>query len=355
MDEIEVSILGPGVGESQVLHLGANMWVVIDSFRRARTQDSAPLAYLKHRGIDPDTVRHVIATHWHDDHVAGISDLYMECPNAVFTTWLKINESRVKEAIKVDQAAPSDIERTMDELRSCYEEAIKRSEERKRLYLKYAGPDKLIARSTLDERRVELHSISPREADLDRALAALIDWEPPRRMRRRSAGDDNATSVATILDAAVFSAILGADLEGNSNYEWGWGAVVADSELRPSPRSTLWKVAHHGSPTAHHKRFIDEWLASPFAVITPYARGRKRLPSRADVERVARYSSEVAVVSSGSVRIRATGKLASTLRSTKTKALLPGADDGLVVARRKLTEPDWTIHTDGSTRIFSHT
>jgi len=83
--EIEVSLFGPGYGESVVLHLGANAWFIVDSCIDPTTGDPAPLTYLHQIQIDPATsVQQVIATHWHDDHIRGLGRIFDACASAEF-------------------------------------------------------------------------------------------------------------------------------------------------------------------------------------------------------------------------------------------------------------------------------
>jgi len=42
-DEIEVSVFGPGYGESILVHLGAGKWVIVDSCRDNKTGETIPL------------------------------------------------------------------------------------------------------------------------------------------------------------------------------------------------------------------------------------------------------------------------------------------------------------------------
>lgn len=75
-DEVEVSVFGRGMGECIAIHYGDNNWAVIDSLR-TRRDNPVVLEYFDLIDVDPrDSVKQIIASHWHDDHVAGISDIY---------------------------------------------------------------------------------------------------------------------------------------------------------------------------------------------------------------------------------------------------------------------------------------
>jgi len=85
-DQVEVSLFGPGYGESVLVHLGNDTWAIVDScIDPADNRTPAPLAYLRHIGVDvARSVVLVIATHWHDDHVRGLGNILAACGNATF-------------------------------------------------------------------------------------------------------------------------------------------------------------------------------------------------------------------------------------------------------------------------------
>ena len=84
---VEVSLFGPGKGESVVVHLGAHRWIVVDSCRDQRSGEVPALEYLRGIGVDLATeVLAVVATHAHDDHFAGISDIVEACEKAIIVT-----------------------------------------------------------------------------------------------------------------------------------------------------------------------------------------------------------------------------------------------------------------------------
>ena len=81
--ELEVSLFGPGLGESVVLHLGRNEWVIVDSCRNQETGRPIALDYLQSIGVACETsVVAVVVTHWDSDHIRGIADVVAACPKA---------------------------------------------------------------------------------------------------------------------------------------------------------------------------------------------------------------------------------------------------------------------------------
>jgi glyoxylase-like metal-dependent hydrolase (beta-lactamase superfamily II) len=79
-DEIEVTVLGPGHGESVVVHVGGSEWIVVDSCKDKGKEPCAPLRYLQGIGVDATrAVKLIVATHWDEDHVKGIDELVSTC------------------------------------------------------------------------------------------------------------------------------------------------------------------------------------------------------------------------------------------------------------------------------------
>src|ERR1700690_1227142 len=75
-NQIEICLFGKGFGECITIHLGNNYWVIIDSFLHPKTKKPIALEYFESLAVNTATqVRLVIVTHWHDDHIRGMSKI----------------------------------------------------------------------------------------------------------------------------------------------------------------------------------------------------------------------------------------------------------------------------------------
>ena len=94
-NEIELSIFGPGYGEAIAVHLGEGKWLLIDSCLDPESKTPATAVYLDQLGVKPENVKAIVASHWHDDHVRGISHLAKKYPDAEFFMSAALNNKEV--------------------------------------------------------------------------------------------------------------------------------------------------------------------------------------------------------------------------------------------------------------------
>jgi hypothetical protein len=282
-DQLEVILFGPGYGECLLVGLGAGAWMIVDSCLDEHGEQPA-LAWLRAHGHDPAIdVRLVVATHWHDDHVRGISRVVAECATAKFVCSSALNSSQF--ITLVDAVA-----RGGDNRAGLAEFAAVHNllDERHWQPPVWAHADRRVF-SRSEAPHAEVWLLSPADEATQRSLHAfhelLEDQRKPVRNRVRAVQPNDATVVVLVIVEGA-AALLGGDLETRGVRTLGWGAIV-ESAGRPRQRASLYKVAHHGSANADADEIWDHLLiAAPTAILAPFTRGSVTLPHDADVARI---------------------------------------------------------------------
>jgi hypothetical protein len=294
-NEFEFSLFGPGVGECAVVHLGLGEWLVVDS---CLGDSGAPIAieYLERIGVDVgSSVRLVVITHWHDDHIEGVSSIAEACPNAdvwcsaalcqkeFFQLVVAASRLRLRSTHMADLSEHS-------RLYSILQKRAPRGARPMSIGPHLALEGMCLYRRSVERPAAEVHALSPSSAtqtlsqfELAQAFEAL---QAGRQRRRIVCQRPNALSVALWVEVGGVRTLLGADLETGSNPLAGWHAVLALRQ-RPPGRAVFYKVAHHGSENADHDLLWTQMLSdSPFCGVTPFASGVNPRPGSADIRRL---------------------------------------------------------------------
>lgn len=283
-DELEVTLIGPGRGESVVVHYGGGAWIVIDSCVH-RDGRPAAVRYLESIGVPLAAVTHLVASHWHDDHIRGFGDLVEECPQATvaISAALECDEFFVLAASAGDSLieGPSGVRELGRVLRLTAESGQ---------HLELARADqRLFARGGSSAApAAEIWALSPSSATLLDAIQEFAQLAPSVGESKRAVPrpERNPHCVVMWIEVGEVRVILGADLEREASPDRGWTAIV-DSAGRPQGQCHFVKIPHHGSTDAHDQRMWDELLVpSPHAGVTPFRQGRVALPRNSDVERI---------------------------------------------------------------------
>ncbi|WP_427922139.1 MBL fold metallo-hydrolase [Streptomyces sp. cg40] len=282
-DEFEVSLFGPGKGESVVVHLGARRWIVVDSCRDQRTRKVAALDYLRGIGVDLATeVLAVVATHAHDDHFDGIAEIVEACSAATIVTSQALMNREFFALVEADRdiAGVTDTA-SYKEYRRIFEIIQQRKNKAGIRPGRRAEENKVLldlpAVCAVPAARVT--ALSPSEQAVTRSLEALAGnhlYEMGERTRR-STYNPNEASVALWATAGEVSVLLGADiLRGPAGC--GWKAVLQNFNF--AEPATLYKAAHHGSKTSHHDGLWEKLLADmPVVFIAPFRGGGSNVPN----------------------------------------------------------------------------
>ncbi|MCU7822190.1 MBL fold metallo-hydrolase [Kitasatospora sp. DSM 101779] len=288
-DVIEVSLFGPGKGESIVVHLGARRWLVVDSCRDQRTKEVAALTYLRGVGVDlVSEVYAVVATHAHDDHFAGIAEIVEACTSAVIVTSQALMSREFLALVEADrEIAGLTNTSAYREYRRIFELAEARRDQasgRKPLRLAGEGKSLLTLPASPGVSLATVTALSPSDEAVTKAneILAKNHLHAMGERTHRSEFDPNEASIALWVNSGAINILLGADLlSGPSGC--GWGGVL--HYFSQAESATLYKAAHHGSSTSHHDGLWTTLLAKdPVVLIAPFRRGNVILPKDSDVD-----------------------------------------------------------------------
>ena len=203
-------------------------------------------------------------------------------------------------------------------------------------------------RLILSRNNCDIWALSPNDSvviDFLRSIGRLVpaSGEPKSRVRSLS---PNRVSVVLWIDFADTTVLLGADLERG-----GWVDIL-QNPARPNGRASAFKVPHHGSSNADEPD-VWRWMLEPgvIAALTPWRRGRHRLPTPQDVKRLLSNTSNIWITSgrepSGSNRRNR--MVARTIEEAGIKLRRVARPPGAVRMRRSIEHGgSWQVETFGS-------
>ncbi len=305
-DELEVSVFGPGYGESVLIHAGQGVWLAIDSCIDPKTKRSVPLVYLETLGIDPATaIDMVVASHWHADHVAGLHELLTAATGANFSCSSAMTSKEFLSLGKLYSGDKSRIPFGPEELYHCLETCKERMEKTGEANHRWASADKvlwkLLSNSTPPSTLATLTALSPSDPMISRSIEFMVSTLAGLKMgipeARITPNSPNDVAVALLLEINGRQILLGSDLEEEGNPLYGWSAVMSGLTA-PTTKSGTFKVAHHGSITGHHDDVWNKILdPEPLALLTPFRHGKHKIPTPEDRSRILTKTSRAYISS----------------------------------------------------------
>lgn len=303
-DEIEVSLFGPGIGECIVAHIGYNEWIIVDSCVETSTKEPTPLNYLKKLGVDPcRSVKLFVVTHWHSDHIRGASQIAKECAAATIC----FSEALMKEEFLTLVSAYSGLEHPVildretcgtKEISSIIKTIKARCNQKGPYYpLHYdlASANKRIYKRKQHDIKIEIWALSPSSQAIIDSLtevARLIPTPSKDEIRKViPVPTKNHNAIVLLLKCDdIINILLGSDLEETADQLTGWSAVV-NSNNRPTGKSKIYKIPHHGSKNAHSHMVWENMLeAQSVGILTTKIGGKAGIPKNSDIKRLKEYT-----------------------------------------------------------------
>lgn len=334
-DEIELTLFGPGYGEAIAVHLGGGAWILVDSCIDPNSKRPASASYLDELGVSAEAVKLIVASHWHDDHVRGISELAAKYPSADFCLSAVFNE---KEALQFLVAysgieAPGQAKGTSE----LYKVVCERAE------IVPALHRTLLLDETINGIPVRVTAWSPTPAAHSQAAAHFARFLPqaPNVEPIRHAPDlrENLEAVVLHLSIGDDAILLGSDLEDVG--QLGWSALVKSPFCLKRAKASIYKIAHHGSATGDHDEIWSSLLTStPHACLTPFNRGIG-LPKETDLERIRSRTPNAFITSKSTRKPRMPSGDLKRLKDICSNLTPVNHGYGVIRLRKRRDEPAW--------------
>lgn len=276
-DHLEITVFGPGYGESIVLHIPTIGWGIIDSceFKSGTKSVNLPLEYLN--GIlSPDfpELAFVILTHPHEDHYKGLDTIIKSYPGKIKRIcWYSGDGVReLKQYICQQKVAGREVLPGFAEVIKTMQDAVKTGAQIRRL-------SELT--SVAESPCASLIALSPSASNIKMYVQKLFKAIPQagKPVLPMNNNEHNLISVALFLKYGNVQAILGSDLETKNDKSGGWNAIIYNDDI-PDLWATFVKVPHHGSMTGYSDEAWEEHCKNnkPIAAITPFVQGNIYLP-----------------------------------------------------------------------------
>ncbi len=342
-DEAEVIVFGPGFGEAIAVHLGDANWILIDSCLDASKTKPAHLTYLESLQVPLENVKAIVASHWHDDHVRGLADVVDACPAAeVFIPSVFTNDEALAFLVAYSGSAAPKLARGASELHRVVEmREVVPTHQRIAIF-----------EATLNGMLVRVNALSPSAAAHAQSVAHFAQYlpqAPGAPINHAPELKPNLEAIAIHIDLGHDSVLLGSDLENYSDL--GWSAVVSNQWCVDRGKAGVYKVAHHGSKTGHHDLIWTKLLKEkPNSAMTPFVKGRHRLPNTDDIQRIRELSSATFISSGTSTRPQLDRLELKRLGDICKNLSTVNSGFGAIRLRKKVTAPQWTVQLFGEAR-----
>jgi hypothetical protein len=300
-NEIEVSVFGPGYGESIVIHIGDGKWIIVDCCINPFSGKPAPLEYLERIGVDPtSSVRLIVATHWHDDHIRGLSRVFRACKQSDFSFSVALQSRQFVSLVQARGARHMMSSSGVDEFYEIHSAMADRATAAapSGIHPRWAVADRLLWQESrpgsAGDYSNHIYALSPSDAEVSRSLEEIASLFPTARSpkRRMAARSPNHCAVVLWINVRGTILLLGSDLEETNDPNTGWAKILL-SATRPPGQACLFKVPHHGSHTADHPGTWARLLEPrPLCILTPFWKGSTKLPKPSDIERIMHHTDD---------------------------------------------------------------
>lgn len=294
--EVEITLIGTGggYGESIIIKIGIDSWIIIDSCINPNNKKPLPLEYLYQIGVDPSKVFLVICTHWHNDHILGLANVLSQCVNAEFCFSAVSDLKKFLYLCELDhtKSKKGSLSST-NEFAECLALINKRG-----TYFTRAQSDLTLAKLKENETEFVLYALSPSPKiinNFDSEISQLIT-EFGSRNTAIINKSPNEKSVALLLKFGENRVLLGSDLEIGKSDNEGWHHVIKYSKVVDNNKANLFKIPHHGSENGYLEDIFNTLVnENSILKLTPFR--SNGLPTDEMLEVYSKHSNQIFMTS----------------------------------------------------------
>ncbi|HRI34784.1 MAG TPA: MBL fold metallo-hydrolase [Saprospiraceae bacterium] len=298
--EVEITLIGTGggYGESIVMKIGVDSWIIIDSCVNPSSKQPLAIEYLKDIGVDLSKIILVICTHWHNDHIKGLSSVLSKCPNAefCFSSVHDLRKFLLLCELDYTKTKKGSISST-NEFAKCLEITNNRGN-----YFTRAQCNLVLHSLQENGEEFILYALSPSSktiSNFDAEISQLITEFGKRNIAIINKSP-NDKSVALLLKFGNHRVLLGADLEVGKDEHEGWRHVVKHCKVIDNQKAKLYKLPHHGSHNGYLSELFDMLIdKNSILKLTPFK--SNGLPRSEMMDVYSKHSEEIYLTSNTTV------------------------------------------------------
>lgn len=337
--QVEVTIFGPGRGEAIIVHLGGGHWLLVDSCIHPISKEPVALYYLRDIGVEVSSVKAIVASHWHDDHVGGMSSIASACRNAEFFLSGVFSDSEALEVATAYGGPAAGVQ--TGGAKELFKSVSVRSD-----FIPIRQRE-IVYEGQVEHRQMSVVAFSPTVEGQKQWLLRMATYIPQTVSTPITHAPDmkpNLAAVVLHIDFGDDAVLLGSDLE---NHKLGWKAVLSNQWCSNRRKSSAYKVAHHGGKSGDNPGIWTSLLVSdPMVGLTPYS--PSGLPTLEDKKRLRSLAAEAYITSVTSRRPQIPRDVLKRMQAMGSKFARVDAGFGGVRFRKKLGGTSWKVETFGT-------
>ena len=262
---IETFLFGgsKGIGESILIRIEEETYMIIDSFIDTETGNPRILDFLEEKDIELKCIKYIVLTHCHKDHFTGMSILVEQCTDAIFFTSRALGIESFRMLLVAYSKKVKSSHNYFKELIDTFK-ILKNTGRKVQLLSDTSKP-------IFSKKGISIQAFSPNTAT-EKCLQPIYEKETRKFLTengiRLLTNGFNYQSVVISLECENYKMLFGADQEFHkSDSTIGWDAIEQLPHFEQL-KFDFFKVPHHGSENGYKFSFWEKILTKDANLMT---------------------------------------------------------------------------------------